>query len=409
MAADHGTGGLQRELGRQYGGTAFRPGLRYRLARWVQSGVNRLHGRDGQQLLCPADRGPAPEAHPDELRSPAADAPGSFVLYRILGNDLVPRHRPGQHLQNVEFILDNEPELAGCEKCWVINRIVDPDQEAALIERIERAGQRYLHIPFDWDEYARVGWDTDGLPDPDFLRSRTFRLLGRKEQALTRLRLYRHKNNYVMNNNGARNAALADGRRRARWTLPWDGNCFLNALAWADLRTRMTAFGEARYGIVPMQRLVDNHRALEIDTPFGASEEPQILFRHDALEWFDEAHPYGRWPKADLLCRLGVPGRWNYWIRRPWDLPVPDYSPEAGQFVEAGWVMRLFSGERRCEIASQYASRHRNRVRAEAVLSFIDQLDHEVGNGRHHPATAQPRDDTPSRTTAGAQAAGVAK
>ena len=38
-----------------------------------------------------------------------------------------------------------------------------------------------------------------------------------------------------MNNNGARNAALREGRRRAKWVLPWDGNCFVTEEGWAEL------------------------------------------------------------------------------------------------------------------------------------------------------------------------------
>jgi hypothetical protein len=60
--------------------------------------------------------------------------PDRFCLYRIVGNDLVPRHAPGQSLANVRFILEHETELEGCEKHWILNRIVDPREEERLIE-----------------------------------------------------------------------------------------------------------------------------------------------------------------------------------------------------------------------------------------------------------------------------------
>jgi hypothetical protein len=69
------------------------------------------------------------------------------VLYRVLGNDLPPRHEIGQTLSNLRFMLDNEPELEACEKRWVVNRIVDPEQEAAIIALLEERGQHYLHSP----------------------------------------------------------------------------------------------------------------------------------------------------------------------------------------------------------------------------------------------------------------------
>jgi hypothetical protein len=71
--------------------------------------------------------------------------PDTFVLYRVLGNDLPPRHEIGQTLSNLRFMLDHEPELEACEKRWVVNRIVDPEQEAAIIALLEERGQGYLH------------------------------------------------------------------------------------------------------------------------------------------------------------------------------------------------------------------------------------------------------------------------
>ena len=124
-----------------------------------------------------------------------------------------------------------------------------------------------------------------------------------------------------------------------------------------------------------MQRLQDNKEALDINGPERARQEPQIAFHRDAAEAFDEAHPYGRWPKAELLCRLGVPGPWEYWARKPWDLPVPDYAEEAGRFIEAGWVLRLASGKRRQEGPRFRAIRNRSLRRAEAIQRLIDEID----------------------------------
>ena len=58
----------------------------------------------------------------------------NFVLYRIIGNDLPPRHERGQSLRSLRFILENEPALEACEKHFVVNRIVDTAMEAEIIE-----------------------------------------------------------------------------------------------------------------------------------------------------------------------------------------------------------------------------------------------------------------------------------
>ena len=72
----------------------------------------------------------------------------NFVIYRILGNDLPPRHRKGQTKENLQFILKHEPSLPRCEKRWVVNRIVAREQEEAIITILQDNHQNYIHIPF---------------------------------------------------------------------------------------------------------------------------------------------------------------------------------------------------------------------------------------------------------------------
>lgn len=344
-----------------------------------------MRGDSDNSLLCAAERGEPPSVAANVLRRPpeARQTPETFAFYRILGNDLVPRHKRGQHRDNLAFILRHEPNLPDCTRYWILNRIVDPNQESDLIDLLEDAGEQYIRIPFRWDEYAQIGWDDSWLPEPEYFQSRAFHRLSPEQAATARLRLYRHKNNYVMNNNGARNVALRHGRERGHWILPWDGNCFVNEAAWNDLRTGIEAYPGARYVIVPMQRLTDNQQALTINGPEQATEEPQIVFRHDAREYFDEAQPYGRWPKTELLCRLGVPGRWEYFLHKPWDLPVPDYSPEAGHFIQAGWVMRLASGRPNAEAAHDRAIWLRADHRAQAFQRFLAELDAKIPHKEH--------------------------
>lgn len=300
--------------------------------------------------------------------------PDTFILYRVIGNDLFPRHRKGQSRDNVRFILDHEPVLPGCEKRWVVNRIVDPDEEMAILALLEERGQSYLRIPFDWDEYRRVPWDFENFPEPGFfLRGAFLRFsLECQERAETQAR--RHRNNYVMNNNGARNAALADGRGRAKWVLPWDGNCFLTEAAWSELVASVREKPYLRYFVTPMARITDNQALLEPGFLAEAEEEPQILFRRDAAESFNEAFPYGRRSKVELFWRLGVPGNWDSWQDDLWDLERPrQRSAEAGQFAQAGWVARLFSGQTKLEVSG--SGTIRAFARNFAIRETLDALD----------------------------------
>lgn len=311
--------------------------------------------------------------------SPLRSAPDTFVLYRIIGNDLPPRHASGQSLTNIRFLLENEPPLPGCEKRWVLNRIVDPAAETALLDLLHAHNQRVLRIPFVASDYARVGLDFSRLPSPDFLASDRFRNLSTDTQSRIRVAVHRLKNIYVMNNNGARNAALYEGRTIAKWVLPFDGNCFFTATAWEKLRADVTARPWLKYFVAPMARVLDNQQLLDPAYTPPALEEPQLIFRADAAESFNPECPYGGRPKVELFWRLGIPGLWDDWDTPFWEQPRPRLSPEARQFGVAGWVARLFSGNARLETDVQRGPGQRGHARREAILTLLARLDSSLG------------------------------
>lgn len=70
----------------------------------------------------------------------------TFVFYRILGNDLPPRHRPDQTILNVKFILQNEPDYPNMEKRWVLNRIINSTARAELMALLDEKGQVSLKM-----------------------------------------------------------------------------------------------------------------------------------------------------------------------------------------------------------------------------------------------------------------------
>lgn len=322
----------------------------------------------------------------DGPEDPSTYRPDTFVLYRIIGNDLVPRHRKGQSRENLKFILNNESELGGCQKRFVVNRIVDPEEEEGIISLLQDFGMPYIYIPFNEDEYRLCSWDTEGVPAKYAPNTKLYASLDPVWQGEIQMRLYRYKNNYVMNNNGARNVALRDGRQRAKWVLPWDGNCFVTPDAWESIRSSVTSNPELRYHLVPMARMLDNTKLLNPGFKPQATEEPQILFRHDASLEFNPEFCYGRRPKVELFWRLGVPGKWDDWPIRPWDLPCPDYATEVGQYGEGGWVARLFSGKAELEKHKSHSAWvERGKTRVSAVTSFLDHLDAKLDGSSLNP------------------------
>ncbi|HEX7034352.1 MAG TPA: alginate lyase family protein [Pseudomonadales bacterium] len=354
-------------------------------------------------MTYPADRGlpPRPERSADTANGrPIEQEPDTFVLYRIIGNDLPPRHAFGQSRQNLAFILEHEPDLPGCEKRFVVNRIVDAQEERQVLELLEQAGRPYLHIPFSREAYRRTDWDVEGVPVEYAPWTAGFDALSEAEQGRVLMRLYRHKNNYVMNNNGARNAALRDGKQRAKWVLPWDGNCFVTASAWSEITAAVRAAPALQYFVVPMARVTDNAQLLRNDTRLDANEEPQIIFRKDAALEFDPRYYYGHRPKVELLWRLGVPGAWDRWSLEPWDLPCPPFAAEAGAYGTAGWVARLFSG--RAHLEEGAVGRARGVARAQGIKRLLDDLDADISGAPVGSAAAFIAVDPPSRPQDGA-------
>lgn len=311
----------------------------------------------------------------DYVSSGLDAVPDTFVLYRILGNDLPPRHEVGQTLTNLRFLLDHEPELASCEKRWVVNRIVDPEQEAAIIALLEDRNQPYLHIPFVLEEYAQANWDLASFPGDAFFLRGHYHDMHEYDQLRAEAHVRRFKNNYLIHNNGARNAALRDGRDRAKWVLPWDGNCFLTEGAWSEIVESVTTKPYLKYFTVPMSRTIDNDDLLQPDYRPDADEEPQILFRRDAEEEFNENFYYGRRPKVELFYRLGIPGKWDDWPDDVWDLPRAPRSEDAGTSGEAGWVARLFSGQKELEADKTMGLRNRGEARIAAITAMLDRHD----------------------------------
>jgi len=309
--------------------------------------------------------------------TPVGGARGErFLLYRIVGNDLYPRHDAGQSLANLRFTLEHEPPLQGCEKRWLLNRIRQPRKLEELMELLERHGCVYDVIPFEPEVFAAVPWDWDVLPQPGFLGSKAYRQLLSHQRQSWEIALYRHKNNYLMHNNGARNRALELGRSRADWVLPWDGNCFLTAAGWQELREAVLSQPGADYFHVPMQRIADNGHLLDPAFQANPLDEPQLLFAATATEQFNPAFPYGRRPKVELFWRLGLPGLWDAWPDEPWDQPRRSRMQPVPVCPRAGWVARLHSGVRdvsRGAAASVLSQKSRYGARNLAIKASVNQ------------------------------------
>jgi hypothetical protein len=298
----------------------------------------------------------------------------NFIIYRILGNDLAPRHRIGQTQENLKYIIEREANFPDCERRFVVNRILDKEREEAIIDMLEGAGLGYVRIPFDPDEYARCGWQTEPFGGAEYFQSAPFSSLNEADQERVRIWACAPKICYAMNVNGARNIALDEGRSRADWVLPLDGNCFVTNECFEAFRRSCIDLPEMPCRIIPMVRTATNTSLPNVSSNHDHAEEPQLCFHRTTKIRFNEMFPYGIRDKAELIMRLGVPGFWDKW-------GAPDWLPDQ-QFDETerylfttiqGSVVRLSSGIAEGDIASD--NRIRYRSRNNAILATIKSLD----------------------------------
>lgn len=275
-----------------------------------------------------------------------------IIFYRILGNDIPIRHSPNQTLTNLAFILKNEPDLAGCEKTFLLNRIVDPKVKESLISMIERAGLQWHDISFELAEFRQ--------------------LKSIEDKAL-----------YMTNQNAARNRCIDLGLARSDVVLPFDGQVFFRNEGWAGVVAGLSADPSAKYLTVPMFRLRNNEHALGPWERPGVEDadhlcgEPQLAFRRGHDLRFNERLSYGLANKVELLMRLGVKGPWDGWdgtlFTRIRTRMAAAPSPHFGKVRHAGFSFRLGSGNWKADRSTSLRV-HARKLGLHEFVSRTDKL-----------------------------------
>jgi hypothetical protein len=276
----------------------------------------------------------------------------TIIFYRILGNDIPVRHGPNQTATNLAFILKHEPELPGCEKRFLLNRVVDPRLRDRLLSMIGEAGLRCDEIPFVADDFHT-------------------------------LMTFEEKTLHLTNQNAARNRCIDLGLADSDVVMPFDGQVFFSAGGYSGMIDGLQADPSARYLTVPMFRLRENEHALmpwrgpdeEVDYLLWA--EPQIVVRRGHDLRFNELLSYGNANKVELLLRLGVKGPWDSWDRDLYRDIRADMdalrSQSFGQVGKAGFIFRLASGNWKAERSTSY----RVQARKTGLEEFVARVDRE--------------------------------
>ena len=290
----------------------------------------------------------------------------SISIVRIIGNDLPPRHSPGQSVQNLSTILEREPDFSDTIKIWVLNRIISFDLVAILHEKITLAGHCCVVIPYRHSDYLLC---PHYVPPPTTPIVFSCRKRRRLHIFSRRFRLM-----YITNVNPARNVAIAIGHTFARWAIPLDGNCMVATDSLAKIKD-LTSSLCLRYMVLPMMR---GRESLTTSFPYLLeSQEPQVAFHKYAKCRFNWRYYYGRRDKAELLKRLGVTGSWASWNTDPWEPEPPVQAVLSKEVAIAGSVLRLPSGY----IDGELSSVKRTCSRDEACIALLNRMDRIMVSG----------------------------
>ncbi|MDA9121206.1 hypothetical protein N9J52_04155 [Flavobacteriales bacterium] len=247
----------------------------------------------------------------------------TFCLARIVGNDLPPRHGIGQTYSNLKFILENEAKFEDCINFWVVNRIIDPQQESAILELLNEHNQAFIHLPFEMINYD-LSWNLN------------------------------QKINHAIQLNTARNIAIEKAQTLAKWTMMVDGAICFTKDGWDKTTTEVLSSSETVLKIKVYRLMKNNQEAFEFaEHKYQAEDEQMLVFTPEANIRFDEDIPYGRGEKRELL---------NLYPNAPligYSLRLFDYS-KFGFIRELRSVQRLKAME---DLAKKVDVMYQNQIR----------------------------------------------
>lgn len=265
------------------------------------------------------------------------------ALFRILGNDLPPRHEEGQTIRNVEYILKNEPHFPATERIWILNRIVCPEQYYEL-NRILK-GETVCDIPINWRQF----------------------------------KLEENKAHYLTNVNASRNYCLDLGFGFADTVFPLDGNCFFEQDAFNYLSVAADYLPYHGYFAIPMSRNTTYDLKKDLyenwgseTSQFMALTEPQLAFTKEYDLRFALDAEYGKMSKAELLIALQVQGVWLNWAA------PKRVSKFTGKVTYQSFVHRLPSGNEDAE----KNVRTRATTREDGLKNLVDLAWRQLSESR---------------------------
>jgi len=289
-------------------------------------------------------------------------------FYKIIGNNHFESQSHEQVFENLVRIFEEEESFDNVDKYYLLNRIANLKLYNRIKGYLDSKKANYLEIIFDLEEFSKTGYDLKNIPDPSIW----FNEFDSWNRLVMNTEIRESKNRYLINNNGARNFAIKHGKKKYKWIMPWDSSCFINKDEFNKLKGSFEQPGNNKYIITPVEIVIDTSFISKDSKITNAIEEPQISFRNDATEVFNEEMVCGDQSKVELLNRLGVENKWDSYTKSNLGEELKfDNSTEAGLFETRGATFKLSSSK----VNAITQVNQRNIIRKQAVINCIDNIE----------------------------------
>jgi len=197
-----------------------------------------------------------------------------FTIVRVVGNELPPRDQIGSKLKSLQFILETEPSTYA-DKFWVVNHIHNRQYANEVKSLLKAYNQDFFEIDFLLERYQLM-------------------------------KTFEEKIRYSININAARNYGVKHCQQTHQFTICLDQDCFftehLLLSAISNIESDQLVRPDRKYFGLVMKRLL-NAEISDLDNI--PNQEPHLIFRNDANEYFDESIVFGQNDKIELLHRIG--------------------------------------------------------------------------------------------------------
>jgi hypothetical protein len=193
-----------------------------------------------------------------------------YAIVRILGNENVPRDRPGSRLKVLEFILKNEPVFENTVKLFALNKLIDENFQRDIEKLFRAYGVKYGGAEFPW-------------------------------KTLTASQSDYSLNLAVIGINHVRNSLIDIAHQKAEYAIILDGDCIFTQQGWDAFTTTVEQY-PSKYYSIPMVRIEANNYFDPIPQNYT---EPMLAFHRTADMRFDPKIAFGAHDKLELLMRLG--------------------------------------------------------------------------------------------------------